>query len=159
MHQVSRNVAMSDCSHHAAAASRVPYMARCNRRTMTGGSFASGGGSTYNSRNTSLHRCAFFTSMKLSFNGQPFRDTLLVMASENRNLTASRCEEVNALLLRVVALLHLLRHQPATNFWRRFVPFICADLSRLDHCVRTQLGHDNTPASRSIQLIPPHVLL
>ena len=59
---------------------RVP----CNRQTMSGGSFASGGGSKYNSRNTSLHRCAFFTY------GRLFRDTLLVMASEIRNLTASR---------------------------------------------------------------------
>ena len=62
------NVSVSSRSH-AAAASRVPYMARCNRQTIPGGSSASGGGSTYNSRNTSLHRCAFFTSMKLSFNG------------------------------------------------------------------------------------------
>ena len=35
---------------HAAAASRVPHMGRCNRQTIPGGSSASGGGSTYNSR-------------------------------------------------------------------------------------------------------------
>ena len=147
MHQVSRNVATPDCSHqtrtqlnstlvhsrsHAAAASRVPYMARCNRQTISGGSFASGGGSTYNSRNTSLHRCALFTSMKLSFNGRLFRDTLLVKTSEIRNLTASRggsaCEEVRALLLCVAAFLHLFRHQPATNFWRPLVHFVSTHL-------------------------------
>ena len=77
---------------HAAAASRVPYMARCNRQTTPGCWFASGGSSTYNSRNTSsMHRCAFFTSMKLSFNGRLFRDALFVMVSEIRNLISSRC--------------------------------------------------------------------
>ena len=126
---------------HAAAASRVRYMARCNRQTIPGGSFASGGGSTYNSRNTSLHRCAFSTSMKLSFNGRLFRDTLLVMASEISNLTASRSgvdAKKFALTSSVfVSFLHLFRHQPATNFWRPLIPFICVDPPRLDHSVRT----------------------
>ena len=128
MRPLSRCAATLGCSHknrpqpsstfgythsHAAAASRVLFMARCNRQTMSGGSFASGGSSTYNSRNTSPHRCVFFTSTKLIFNDRLFRDTLMVMASEIRKLTASRgggCEEVRALLLCVVAFLHLLRH-------------------------------------------------
>ena len=76
----------------AAAASSMPYMARCNRQTMSS-SCASDGGSTYNSRNTSPHRCAFLTYMTPSFNGRLFRDTLVVLASEIRNLTASSRSE------------------------------------------------------------------
>ena len=61
-----------------------------NRQTVSGGSFTLGGGSTYNTRNTSLHKCASCTSVILSFNGRLFRDTLLVMASEITNLIVSR---------------------------------------------------------------------
>ena len=63
--------------------------------------------------------------------------------SQIRNLTASRggsgCEEVRS-LLGVVAFLHLLRHQPATNFWRPLGPlYFGVDPSRLHHFVRTTL--------------------
>ena len=116
---------------------------RCNRQTVSDGSFASDGGSKCNARNTSRNKCALFTSVKLTFEGRLFRDTLLVMTPEIRNLTASRSgvgyEEVRALLPCVVAFLHLLRHQPAKNVWRSFVSFVCVNPPRLDHFVRTTL--------------------
>ena len=105
---------------HAVAASRVPYIARCNRQTVSGGSFASGSGSTHDTRTTSLHKGAFFhvdetelqrTTVSRHFLGHGFRNQKLDCIKR-----WSGCEEVRALLFCVVAFLHLLRHQPATNF-------------------------------------------
>ena len=55
-----------------------------------GGSFTSGGGSTYRVGNISLNKCTFFMWMKLSFNGRLFPDTFWVIASEIRKWTGSR---------------------------------------------------------------------
>ena len=69
---------------HPLSFPRSCHVTRAVRQTRSG-PFASGGRSTYNSRNTSLHICASFTSMNLSFIRQSFPDALLVMAFEIRN--------------------------------------------------------------------------
>ena len=111
---------------HAAAASRVPFMARCNRQTISGGSFALGGGSTYNSRNTSLHRCAFFNVSETQLQRSIVSRYSLGHGFRNQKLDCfmrwSGCEEVRRSRLCVVAFLHLFRHQPGNEFLERSSP-------------------------------------
>ena len=70
----------------------------------------------------------FLTTVKLSFNGRFVRDTLLVVASEIRNCTASRCV-VDAKTLALSSLCCCVFSPPSLS--------VCIDPHRLDHFVRT----------------------
>ena len=101
-------------------------MARCNRQTISGGSFTSGGDSTYNSRNTVTTQMCLFHVNETQLQRLIVSSYSLGHGFQNQKLDCfkrwSGCEEVHALSLCVVAFLHLFRHQSATNFWRPLVP-------------------------------------
>ena len=117
------------------------WVARTSQ-TRPGGSFASGGGSTHISRNTSLHlMCHFHVNetqlqrsivSRYSF-GHGFRNQKLELLQEVEWMRRSS-RSPSSVLLRFF-----------TSFTTNpFVSFICVDSPRLDHSVRTTLSNWDT---------------